>query len=104
MAVTNEDLRDFLFFAGEKLVNGGADSLVELARQWESQRPAKKPVAETVGIPIEIDPATLKFLAEAFPEVSDELLLKRALNRRGGVTTEQLLSKAASAAAKAAQE
>ena len=38
MAVTREDLRDFNRFADEKLANGGAESLTELARQWEERR------------------------------------------------------------------
>jgi hypothetical protein len=105
MSITKHDLRDFSRFANERLKNGAANSLVDLAGEWEAQhRETRQTVAETGHLPIEIDDATLKQLAEAFSEVSDEILLQRVRARRTGVTTEQLLSKAASAAAKAAQE
>ena len=39
MAVTKEDLRNFHRFADEKIDKGAADSLVDLANQWETQRP-----------------------------------------------------------------
>jgi len=38
MAVTKDDLQDFHRFADEKLNNGGSQSLVELAGEWEAQR------------------------------------------------------------------
>lgn len=38
MAVTKQDLADFARFADEKLSNGGAESLIVLAREWERQR------------------------------------------------------------------
>jgi hypothetical protein len=38
MAVTKDDLRDFTRFADERLKNGGADSIVKLAGEWEAQR------------------------------------------------------------------
>jgi hypothetical protein len=105
MSVTQEDLRDFNHFAGEKLANGADTSIVELAREWEAQhRECKQLDGHVSGIPIDIDAATLKRLIEAFPEVPDEVLKQRASDRRGGVTTEQLLRNAAAAAARAAQQ
>jgi hypothetical protein len=38
MAVTKEDLRDFTRFADERIQNGGAESLVKLAGEWEAKR------------------------------------------------------------------
>jgi hypothetical protein len=97
MAVTKEDLRNFQRFADEKLDNGGSDSLVELASEWEAQRRGK---SESLS---EIDAPTLSLLAAAFPEVEDKGKLQQALARRGGVTTAQLLSNAALAAEKSAK-
>lgn len=101
MAVTKEDLGDFIRFADEKLENGCAISLMELAGEWEAQHRERERVAGTC--PIKVDPATISELAKAFPDVQDAQQLQRALARRGGVTTAEMLSKAA-AAAKAAQE
>ena len=98
MAVTKEDLQGFQRFADGKLENGGADSLVELASEWEAQR---RGMSES---PSEIDAPTLSLLAAAFPEVEDMGKLQQALARRGGVTTAQLLSNAALAAEKSGQE
>jgi hypothetical protein len=38
MALTKDDLRDFTRFADDRLAHGGADSLIELAGEWEAQR------------------------------------------------------------------
>lgn len=38
MAVTEEDLKDFNRFATEKLANGGAESVTQLAAAWEERR------------------------------------------------------------------
>lgn len=37
MAVTKNDVRDFIRFADERIENGGAGSLVELAREGDAQ-------------------------------------------------------------------
>jgi hypothetical protein len=100
MAVSKQDLRDFARFADEKLENGGVGSLVELAREWEAQRPQE---AGTSLSRLNIDAGTLKLLAEAFPDIDDEQQLQQALARDSGITTAELLSKVASAAKKASQ-
>lgn len=94
MSVTNQDLRDFTLFATEKLNNGASDSLLDLAREWEARRYVRE---ITVGV--QIDPDTAKLLAKFFPDVHDEERLQRALARRGGVTTAEMLRNAAAAAA-----
>ena len=38
MSLTTQDLADFNHFATGKLTAGGAESIVELARQWEWER------------------------------------------------------------------
>jgi len=98
MAITKEDLRNFQRFADEKLDNGGSNSLVDLASEWEAQR---RRTSERVA---KIDAPSLGLLAAAFPEVEDVGKLQQALARRGGVTTVQLLSNAALAAEKSATE
>ena len=101
MAVTKEDLRDFARFADEKLSNGGAGTLFEWACEWESQR---KDNRSTIGSAIPVDSETIRELAKFFPDVQDEQKLKRALARRGGVTTAEMLGKAVLAAARARRE
>jgi hypothetical protein len=102
MSVTREDLHDFTRFADEKLQNGASRTLLELAREWESQRPEKEPTDANCAI--QVDPETLQKLAKAFPDVQDDEQLRRALARRGGVTTAEMLGKAVLAAARAAHE
>jgi hypothetical protein len=46
MPVTHEDVENFNRFLAEKLANGGADSMVELAAQWEASR---REYAQTVA-------------------------------------------------------
>jgi hypothetical protein len=96
MAITKEDLRDFTHFANEKLENGGAATLSDLVHEWELHRASSEP--------IQADVETICKLATFFPEVPDEILKQRANDRRGGVTTEQLLRNAAAAAERAAQQ
>jgi hypothetical protein len=98
MSVTKYDLRDFTIFAVEKLDNGGANSLVELAREWEAKRSGSQ-----VTLDVQIDATTAKWLAEYFPDIHDDERLQRALARRGGVTTAEMLSNAAAAAKDAGQ-
>jgi hypothetical protein len=93
MAITKEDLRDFTHFAGKKLENGGAATLSDLVYEWELQRVSSDP--------IQVDLETVHKLASFFPDVRDEELLKRALDRRDGVTTAEMLGKAMLAAVRA---
>jgi hypothetical protein len=102
MAITKDDLRDFTRFADERLENGGADSLVALAGEWESQRRERKSVATNCAI--SVDSETLQKLAKAFPDVQDEEQLRRALARSGGVTTAEMVGKAVLAAARTARQ
>ncbi len=99
MALTKDDLRHFINFADEQLKNGGADSLVELAGEWEAQR--RQQSSSGADRAIQVDPDTIRELAKAFPDVQDEQKLQRALSRRGGVTTAEMLGKAMLAAARA---
>ena len=102
MAITKDDLQDFARFADEKLANGGADSLVELASEWEAERGEN---SSNVGNDvIQVDEETIRELAKAFPDLQDEQQLQRALARRDGVTTAEMLGKAMLAAARAARE
>jgi hypothetical protein len=93
MAVTTEDLREFARFADQQLKNGGSTTMVELANLWESQR--------LNGDQIQVDIETVRELAKFFPDVQDEEQLKRAIKRRGGVTTAEMLGKAMLAAVRA---
>jgi len=38
MSLTSQDIASFNTFVAGKLTSGSADSLVDLARQWEAQR------------------------------------------------------------------
>jgi hypothetical protein len=92
MAITSDDLQDFNRFVVVKLEIGEADSLVELANQWEANRRQ-----ESQAVP-PLDAASLSALAAAFPEEYDISELNRALSRRDGVTTSEMLRNAATAA------
>ena len=98
MAVTKDDLRKFTQFAEEVVANGGADSLVQLASEWEAQRDENSTSVDNCAI--QVDEETIRELAKAFPE-SDEQQLRQALSRRGGVTTAEMLGKAVLAAYRA---
>ena len=77
MAVTKEDLRDFHRFADEKLENGGADSLVELASQWEAQRhEMERTIADIHQSHADIDAGKVSSVTETFAEVRKQLGLK----------------------------
>jgi hypothetical protein len=102
MAITKEDLRDFSRFADERLQNGETCTLVELVREWESRRRERN--SDLANCVIQVDPETLQKLAKAFPVVHDEEQLRRALARRGGVTTAEMLGNAVLAAARTARE
>ena len=95
MAITKTDLRNFIRFAEDVLQNGGADSLVQLASVWESQRREDcSNSANSIGAcPIQVVEETIRALAIAFPE-PDEQQLQRALGRSGGVTTAEMIGKA----------
>jgi hypothetical protein len=98
MSVTNDELRDFAHFADEKLQNGEAGTLLELAWEWESGRRSDSSMSGTS--PIAVDPETIQELGKFFPDPADEEQLKQALARRGGVTTAEMLGNAMLAAAR----
>jgi len=105
MAITKEDLRDFTRFADERLHNGGADSLVALAGEWESlHQKGEIGVVDLPPLDLDIDEETLRALAAAFPDVDDPEKLRRAASRRGGLTTAQMLAKAAAVAEQAGRQ
>jgi hypothetical protein len=104
MAVTKADLQDFSQFANQRLENGDVDSLVTLVGEWEAKhKTAEKFVTELPPLDVNIDEKTLRSLAAAFPDVEDPEKLRAALSRRGGLTTAQMLAKAATLAHKACQ-
>jgi hypothetical protein len=51
MAITENDLQDFQRFAADKLNGSGAQSLVQLAGEWEAQRQdaARREMQETLA-------------------------------------------------------
>jgi len=74
MAVTKEDLRDFTRFADEKLDNGGVNSLVELASEWESQRgEMEETVADIRQSHADIEAGRVASVADSFTEVRKQL-------------------------------
>jgi hypothetical protein len=105
MPFTKDDLQDFNRFAGEKLERGVADSLVVLVGEWETKRQRETQVViELPPLEINIDEKTLQALAAVFPDVEDPEKLRAALSRRGGLTTAQMLAKAAALGQRASQE
>ncbi len=82
MAITKDDLRDFSRFADEKLNGGAAQSLVELAGQWEAQRceAQRREVEETVAdiraSHADIDAGRVSGVADAFADVRKQLGLR----------------------------
>jgi hypothetical protein len=96
MAFTSDDLRDFTHYAEAHLKDGVADSIAQLANRWERERAAlnaEKPVAV-------FDPT--QPLEEQIAGGGEVILgardLREALGRKGGVTTAELLAKAAAVA------
>jgi hypothetical protein len=105
MAVAKEELQAFTRFADEKLAQGEVVSIADLAGQWEALcREATVPVGTGEPICADISEETLRFLAAEFPDIRDDEKLRQALGRRGGVTTAQMLAKAAAAVEKASEK
>ena len=74
MSVTKEDLSDFHRFADEKLNQGGARSLVELADEWEAQRrEMEETVAEIRQSHTDIDAGRVAPVADTFADVRKQL-------------------------------
>ncbi|MEX2317426.1 MAG: hypothetical protein WD669_09760 [Pirellulales bacterium] len=74
MAVTQDDLRDFNRFADEKLRNGGANSLVDLASEWEAQRCGMdETVADIRQSHADIDAGRVASVADTFAAVRNQL-------------------------------
>ena len=77
MAVTKDDLRDFHRFADEKLNNGGVQSIVELAGQWEAQRREMEETVENIHEShADIDAGRVSGVADAFADVRKQLGLR----------------------------
>jgi hypothetical protein len=102
MAVTKDELCDFIRFADEKLENGGNGTLVDLVREWESQRGGEN--SSVTSCEIQVDPETLQKLVNAFPDSQNDEQLRQSLARRDGVTTAEMLGRALLAAARVARE
>jgi hypothetical protein len=74
MAVTKDDLRDFNRFADERLSNGGANSLVDLAGEWEARRrEVEETVADIRDSHADIDAGRVSSVADTFAEVRKQL-------------------------------
>ena len=73
MTVTKDDLQSFKSLADEKLTNGGADSLVDFAGQWEAQRDAQKTIADILESHTDIEAGRVKPLDEAFSDVRKKM-------------------------------
>ena len=99
MTITQDDLREFARFADEKLRSGEKGTLLELACEWESRRDIGGAGSQTA--PVNADLETVRELAKLFPDTPADDQLKRALARRGGVTTAEMLGRAMLAAARA---
>jgi hypothetical protein len=89
MAITSRELNEFTEFVGERIKSGDAGTLVALASEWEARRRNGA---------IAVDAESLAALAAAFPDVDDDQQLRQAMSRKGGVTTQEMLRKAALAA------
>ncbi len=103
MSISIDDVREFARFAEGVLENNGADSLVDLARQWETVGREAKQLSASQPEYATADAKALEMLAAAFPEVDNPRQLEAALSRRGGVTTAQLMKNAIQAAEKASR-
>jgi len=74
MAVTKEDLQAFHRFAGEKLDHGGAQSLVELAGDWEAnRREMEKTVADIRQSHSDISTGRVESVSDTFADVRRQL-------------------------------
>ncbi|MFQ5734883.1 MAG: hypothetical protein ACE5KM_23355 [Planctomycetaceae bacterium] len=73
MPITKGDLLDFHRFAGEKLDNGGAESLQELVSQWEAAREHAQSVAGIQKSVAEYEAGKSVSADEAFSEVRRQL-------------------------------
>jgi len=77
MTITKEDLRDFNRFVDEKLSNGGAESLTELAREWEERRDFEKSVADVREGLSDAEAGRVHSVEDAFNQVRKNLGLSK---------------------------
>ena len=81
MAVTENDLRDFQRFAAAKLNGSSAQSLVELAGEWQAQRQdaTRREMEETVAdiraSHADIEAGRVSPVADTFAKVRQQLAL-----------------------------
>jgi hypothetical protein len=73
MAITKEDLRDFTCFASEKLENGGIESLVALANEWQAKREMQETVSDIRLSHEDIEAGRTSAVNDAFADVRKEL-------------------------------
>ena len=70
MAVTKEELRDFQRFADEKINQGAANSLIDLASEWEAdRREAEQTLADIRESHADIDAGRVAPVADTFAEI-----------------------------------
>ena len=98
MSVSRTDWHDFQHFGDGKLDKGEAVSVLGLALEWGALR--HKAIDNTSAFAAH----SLKVLSAQFPEINGTIGLQPALTRRGGLTTAELLRKAALGAEKPDQE
>lgn len=73
MPLTSEQLEDFIHFAREKLSDGGAESIVELAVAWEESRELAKSIDRLRQSDADIEVGRIKPLDEAVANVHKNL-------------------------------
>jgi hypothetical protein len=70
VAVTKEELRDFQRFADEKINQGAANSLIDLASEWEAdRREAEQTLADIRESHADIDAGRVAPVADTFAEI-----------------------------------
>lgn len=77
MSVTVQELEKFHRFAEEKINNGGAESLAELAGEWDAARRELEALAADIRAShADIEAGRVKPVAEAFADIRAELGLQ----------------------------
>ena len=77
MAITQDDLRDFQRFADEKLHRGEAQSLVDLANEWEARhREMEETIADIRASHADIESGRVTTVADAFADARKQIGLE----------------------------
>lgn len=73
MPVTNDDLQNFGSFAEQRVSNGGADSIEQLAREWAEAREMAQLADDIAQSEDDIEAGRLHPAAEVIAEVRQKL-------------------------------